>query len=285
LKDSDDAKNGLQDNNRQLKELNDSLSKFQSDSEAEQAKQNNFMQKLTILPADEQLSPVERDLLDFFLGSPGIGMITLSFAFFSSRTDLGAKIKDLAQSKLNQARNVLKDPDDEENKIEIPSVGGFSKIDKISSNEVKSLKLEPPPQWREMGRVQFWTTVLSGLMPIIILCVQFAYIFFIFYEAWRLYNGGFCPGYDISKQERIDPDDGSDTRTRILIGFVAAYFIFKNISQLIAYQRALSGNPPADPEQQKKKTGFLGGLVGSGNPAVQTSGTKLGSEFDSDESG
>ena len=55
-------------------------------------KQNNVLDQLTFLPVDEQLSTVERDLLDFFLKSPGIGMITLSFSLLISKTDLGEKI-------------------------------------------------------------------------------------------------------------------------------------------------------------------------------------------------
>ena len=51
---------------------------------------------------------------------------------------------------------------------------------------------------------------------------------------------------------RHDPGLGADTQVHVLVGFIGGYFVFKNISQLILYQRALRGNTELDNDLESK---------------------------------
>ena len=81
---------------------------------------------------------------------------------------------------------------------------------------------------------------ISIVLPIFVLVVQFAYLFFIWHELYEIYDGGVCPGY--SHGHREDPPVGPDTKIRTLVGFVGAYFVMKNGSKLFKYLKALEGN-------------------------------------------
>ena len=81
---------------------------------------------------------------------------------------------------------------------------------------------------------------ITVILPIFVLVVQFAYLFFVWHELYEIYDGGFCPGY--SGRHRQDPPYGADTKIRTLVGFVGAYFVMKNGSKLFKYLKALEGN-------------------------------------------
>ena len=82
--------------------------------------------------------------------------------------------------------------------------------------------------------------IVTVLLFFFVLLVQFAYLFFVFYELYQVYTAGFCPGYSGGRRE--DPPYGADSKIRTLMGFVGAYFVMKNGSKLFKYLKALEGN-------------------------------------------
>jgi hypothetical protein len=243
------------------------MERMGSASAQDKLKQDMFDHKITPVPPQEQLTPNERDQLDFFLKSPGIGMCFLSTAFYISGTDLGSSIKMAAQNALGEGMIGKVDEN-------LPI---STKVRKLSSAATQQLtgegnkdgdsELIKSREEEEEGFVHKLLApgrvFLTIIMPILILGVQFAYIFFIFKEGLDNYKSGICPGFDVPNNTRKDPGFGADTQVRILVGFVGAYFVFKNISQLISYQRALKGNP------SKPVTSTLKGMVTAGVVSVQ----------------
>jgi hypothetical protein len=214
-------------------------------SAQDKLKQEMFDLKITPVPPQEQLTANERDQLEFFLKSPGIGMCFLSTAFYISGTDLGSSIKLAAQNALGE--DVIGKVDEN-----LPVGTRVRKMSNIAAQKLTGEKEgddseetnEPDEDESYLHKLLAPGRVfLTIIMPLLLLGVQFAYIFFIFKEGLDNYKSGLCPGYDVPNNYRRDPGFGADTQVRILIGFVGAYFVFKNISQLISYQRALKGNP------------------------------------------
>ena len=243
-----------------------------------------FESKVTPVPPQEQLTVLERDQLDFFLKSPGIGMLFLSKAFYLSKTDLGGQLKSAAAKALGSevtstisaevpvGTNVRRMSDAALKKVTGEKEDGDSKDDDHGqqfdeSNHSSFDKLLKPAR-----------ICLTIAMPLLLFGVQFAYIFFIFKEGYDNYSSGVCPGYDVPGNTRHDPGFGADTQVRILVGFIGAYFVFKNISQLISYQRALRGNTqlniPTAAAAAPKAPGLIGDVV-SAVSAVQSAVTGL----------
>ena len=228
-----------------------------SQAEQDVSKLTAFVSKITPVPPQDQLTVLERDQLDFFVKSPGIGMLFLSTAFYLSKTDLGGQLESAAAETLPSEFNELgrqlesaaeKALPSEKNDLKAAAATAFKLGSEVNvpreSNPVLktvSLKLLKPAR-----------VCLTIVMPLLLLGVQFAYIFFIFKEGYDNYNAGVCPGYDVPDKIRHDPGIGADTQVRILVGFIGGYFVFKNISQLILYQRALRGNTELDNDLESK---------------------------------
>jgi hypothetical protein len=213
----------------------------------EQLRKDLYTSGATPVPPNEQLTAIERDQLDFFQKSPGIGMIFLTVAFALSRTDLGGELPSMVLSRISsvqkETENLVPDENTENNRnhdqenpqkqqLGSPQAQNQQAAGSFLSRSIKGAKI-----------------VLTILMPLILLSVQFAYVFFIFYEAFaaymRLDSFGYdklCPGYDVPSNTRADPPFGADEQVRVLVAFIGAFYVFRNISQLITFQRALLGN-------------------------------------------
>ena len=86
--------------------------------------------------------------------------------------------------------------------------------------------------------------IITVFMFLFVLLVQFAYLFFVFYELYKVYDGGFCPGFTHGHRE--DPPYGANKEIRMLVGFVGAYFVMKNSAKLFKFLKALEGNNLTD---------------------------------------
>ena len=63
-------------------------------------KLKDFASKITPVPLQDQLTVLERDQLDSFLKSPGIGMLFLSTAFYLAKIDLCGQLESAAAKAL-----------------------------------------------------------------------------------------------------------------------------------------------------------------------------------------
>ena len=253
-------------------------------------KQQMFENKVTPVPPQEQLSVIERDQLEFFLKSPGIGMLFLSTSFFIAKTDLGAQMKSAAMKAIgNEMLSTVSDA--------VPST--VRKVSDAAAKKVTGKTNDAEDDDDEAAPYDYGDSsgcvasllrvgriILTIVMPLLLFGVQFVYIFFIFKEGYDNYHSGVCPGYDVPNKNRIDPGFGADTQVRILVGFIGAYFVFKNIAQLISYQRALVGNTKLKPLAQLAQrpagivgdvvaaaTNFLGGGHNRANPDAEAAAT------------
>lgn len=213
----------------------------------EQLRKDLYTSGATPVPPNEQLTAVERDQLDFFQKSPGIGMVFLTVAFALSRTDLGGELPSMVLSRIGsvqkETENLVPDEHNENNRNH-------------DQENPQEKKMDPHQAQKQQAAGSFLSRPIKGvkiiltiLMPLILLSVQFAYVFFIFYEAFaaymRLDSFGYdklCPGYDVPSNTRADPPFGADEQVRVLVAFIGAFYVFRNISQLITFQRALLGN-------------------------------------------
>ena len=246
-----------------------------SRAEQDLLKHKAFESKITPVPPQDQLTVLERDQLDFFLKSPGIGMLFLSTAFYLAKTDLGGQLKSAASKALgSEVTSTLS--------AEVPVGTNVRKMSDVALKTVTGEKEHGDSQdddesqpFDESDHSSFHKFLkparvcLTIAMPLLLFGVQFAYIFFIFKEGFDNYNSGVCPGYDVPAHTRHDPGFGADTQVRILVGFIGGYFVFKNISQLISYQRALRGNTQlSTPKAAPRAPGLIGDVV-SAVSAVQ----------------
>ena len=114
------------------------------------------------------------------------------------------------------------------------------------------LRISPRPRRRSQGvdlaagrSGQPWVRDLRRLnyqlLPLLMLLIQLAYVFFIFFDSYRRYTGGFCPGYDAPHRSRAPFPDGADTVPRFLMAVIGAYFVVKNAQQLLAFRHATLG--------------------------------------------
>ena len=228
-------------------------------------KQQMFENKVTPVPPQEQLSVIERDQLEFFLKSPGIGMLFLSTSFFIAKTDLGAQMKSAAMKAIgNEMLSTVSDA--------VPST--VRKVSDAAAKKVTGKTNDAEDDDDEAAPYDYGDSsgcvasllrvgriILTIVMPLLLFGVQFVYIFFIFKEGYDNYHSGVCPGYDVPNKSRIDPGFGADTQVRILVGFIGAYFVFKNIAQLISYQRALVGNTKLEKLRPSSPIGIFGDAV------------------------
>ena len=162
-------------------------------AEQELRKLKAFASKITPVPPQEQLTVLERDQLDFFLKSPGIGMLFLSTAFYLAKTDLGGQLKSAVAKALGPE--------------EIKDVGGQLKSaaanalgsEGISTPDGTDLRRASDAVLKTVSHNAVLKTVshkllkparvcLTIVMPLLLLGVQFAYIFFIFKEGYDNYN-------------------------------------------------------------------------------------------------
>ena len=280
-------KNNLKEKKKNLKDINIKLDQMRIKAEADRpqaggtragqdvSKLAAFVSKITPVPPQDQLTVLERDQLDFFVKSPGIGMLFLSTAFYLAKTDLGGQLESAAdetlQSEINELSDQLRELAEKlqselnelGSKLESAAAKALrSEVDELKSAAVNAYKLgtevkvlresNPVLKTVSLRLLKPARVCLTIVMPLLLLGVQFAYIFFIFKEGYDNYNAGVCPGYDVPDKIRHDPGIGADTQVRILVGFIGGYFVFKNISQLILYQRALRGNTELDNDLESK---------------------------------
>ncbi len=195
-------------------------------------KQNKIRQELfelgkTPVPPDEQITPLERDQLDFFQKSPGIGMVFLFVTFVISKVDLGASVLAAMGKDLKKEASLIEDGDHKDSKSDKTTGNGshspdFGDSDQDedgeqhqnpedtdenekgeSSSTDKGQALQkhttPVPEQKgnkEQGAIiklvnRVWNGIkvfLSCVLPLVLLASQFAYIFLIFYEAYVPYR-------------------------------------------------------------------------------------------------
>ena len=107
---SEERDKGFQDQlDVKFLELSQSLYRAGDNQKENKIRQELFELGKTPVPPDEQITPLERDQLDFFQKSPGIGMVFLFVTFVISRVDLGASVLAAMGKDLSKGASKLED--------------------------------------------------------------------------------------------------------------------------------------------------------------------------------
>ena len=227
--------------------------------EAQKANQDAFHARETLVQPEEQLDNNDRDMIDALVKNPGIGAVVLSIVLFVSGVQVGSNFK--PGHEFSSEDDDSKDADSHV-EAEVPAC------------ELPSFLQQPVDYLKDkLGRF------LGALAPLMMLSVQFSYIFFIFDEAYASYSGGVCPAYNISEKTLVGPDDGTNSKIRILMGFIGLYFTARTVSQMFTFLRALTDRTVSNKDQNQKTwfhtvTGIIWSYItscGKNNPPEKPS--------------
>jgi hypothetical protein len=190
--------------------------------EAQKANQDAFHARETLVQPDEQLDNNDRDMIDALVKNPGIGAIVLSIVLFVSGVQVKSSFKPDKEFLGDDGERADSDAGDDE-----------SDADCCACKESSCIT-------RPLGCLKGFGRLMAASVPIMMLSVQFSYIFFIFDEAYNSYSGGVCPAYSFTGSSIVPPYDGTDARIRILMGFIGLYFTARTLSQMFAFLKALT---------------------------------------------
>jgi hypothetical protein len=200
--------------------------------EAQKANQDAFHARETLVQPDEQLDNNDRDMIDSLIKNPGIGAIVLSVVLFVGGIQLRSKFKPDEEFSGKDAESEDSEGQGSDGQGPEGENGCCCTCTDTSSISGKCGWL-----WDKMTRSA------AASFPIVMLAVQFSYIFFIFDEAYDSYSGEVCPAFNFSVGPvgtTVPPLDGPDARIRILMGFVGLYFTARTLSQMYVFLRALT---------------------------------------------
>jgi hypothetical protein len=200
--------------------------------EAQKANQDAFHARETLVQPDEQLDNNDRDMIDSLIKNPGIGAIVLSVVLFVGGIQLRSKFKPDEEFSGKDAESEDSEGQGSDGQGPEGENGCCCTCTDTSSISGKCGWL-----WDKMTRSA------AASFPIVMLAVQFSYIFFIFDEAYDSYSGEVCPAFNFSVGPvgtTVPPLDGPDARIRILMGFVGLYFTARTLSQMYVFMRALT---------------------------------------------
>ena len=197
--------------------------------ETSKANQDAFHARETLVQPDEQLDSNDRDMIDSLVKNPGIGAVVLSVVLFVSGVQVA--------SNFHPSHEFDDDSKDADSPLGIePLHCEMPSVLRRPFNYVKD----------RFGRL------LGSLVPLMMLSVQFSYIFFVFDEAYASYSGGVCPAYNISDRTTVPPYDGTDAKIRILMGFIGLYFTARTLSQMFSFLTALTDRTISNKDQSRK---------------------------------
>ena len=201
--------------------------------EAQKANQDAFHARETLVQPEEQLDNNDRDMIDALIKNPGIGAVVLGIVLFVSGVTLTGNYA--PDKEFLKEDDDSKDPDN----LDMPNADTHCCSSSCIKEKVGALG----------GGI---TRVVSAFAPIMMLSVQFSYIYFIFDEAYSSYSGGVCPSYEISHEAFVPPYDGTPTKIRILMGFIGVYFTARTLSQMVAFLRALTERTVSNKDTARK---------------------------------
>jgi hypothetical protein len=175
-----------------------------------------FKEKQTVVRPEESLTTNDRNEIDFYIRNPGIGSFVLTVIMLS----YGVYPK--PKNVFSMAESYEFDLDA---KVDTGSLGNDNAADDSEGDTIFS------------GVQTSVFKVLAVISPTILTVGQFVYIFYIFRrvasEIGGFYNEELCPG---QKQKSTTPTD-----LRVIMGFISAFFVVKNVQTLSAYLSALKG--------------------------------------------
>jgi hypothetical protein len=209
--------------------------------EAQQANQDAFHARETLVHPDEQLDNNDRDMIDSLVKNPGIGALVLGCVLFVSGVQLSSKVK---------PDDEFKDDNDPEKSDDGGGGGGESSGSGSCDFGVPSY-ISAPFKWVS----DKFSRLMAAFSPTIMLLIQFSYIYFIFNEAYESYTGGVCPAYDAQDGRYgsfVPQPDGTTPRIRILMGFIGVYFTARTLSQMFVFLKALNERTVSNKDKATK---------------------------------
>ncbi len=181
-----------------------------------------FKQQKTVVRPEESLTTNDRNEIDFYARSPGIGtcvltVIMLSYGVFPKKM---ASLVQKFQSKLD-----VDEEDGDGGDSEADDSEGGSGFSAVQSHIFKALAM---------------------VSPSVLTLGQFIYIFYIFRRSSADIGEAFdmCPG---QLEEFRAPSD-----VRVIMAFISALFVVKNVQTLHAYLSALKGRSESAALAKKK---------------------------------
>ena len=175
-----------------------------------------FKEKKTVVRPEESLTSNDRNEIDFYSRSPGIGAFVLTVTMLTYGI-FPKQVPNLAQ----QFQSKLDANEDE-------GIGGGDTQVEDSDGDSGVLS----------GVQSHIVKVLAVISPFILTAGQFTYVFYIFrrsYEEITFSNAAYdlCPGHLEGFRASVD--------IRVIMGFISAFFVVKNVQTLSGFLSALKG--------------------------------------------
>ena len=222
-----------------------------------------FKEKKTVVPPEAALTTNDRNEVDYYARNPGTGafVLTVVMAMSGIFSDEDNKDKDSKGDAATDDQGKAEGGDDDDNSQTGQSDENQPDSGKGGGGEDEDAmqKLMAVVKGRATGAAQqIVHKIMAILSPFLLLGGQYTFVYCIFSDAYGEYTGGICPGdpeilqsYNILYQQNATKLEyylnfGANLNVRVMMAFIAALFVVKNVQTLFAFMSSLksTGVPP-----------------------------------------